>query len=459
MLTLSSPTKASLSQMLMLLYCSSMAVAEWQCRTVEVGDHYPSGGATTGLISDAVRSVQIRFDDSAANYTCDCGGSPMPGCGQWNKLWGASRCGHTHHHHLDSDRFVWRMADSSTVEIAAYAYSLGVKPYSPPDANLLQVFSVRLTPGQTYTLKMTRSLTTTVYEVFDNDASSPALESKTVNHGNECTNFAEGYNLGFYFGGSCTAGSEVEACYDNDSAANSGCLTVVNYCLELDASTAFGLLGHLTRTPSCSNIQTSLLSQAVPLLATNPDGVEDVLYSLLDSQTADFCNCLIGLDVAGIDAFYPTSGCSLGPFTSGDLINMCSEISLNVTDNLCEKSCASAGAQFYGDIDSGVCCSCLDGNYAIECPDELPEQREPGPCPTASPTVAPTEGGINQNPNPSGSSDDDDSTTTTAIIVVVVVVVLLLGVLAVVIIKKRGNQQDATPENQEATFTGTPEGF
>ena len=64
----------------------------------------------------------------------------------WNKLWGYSRCGFSHHH-KDSDRFVWRRAqdciDYSTVvegeiencpqagmvEIAAYTYDDGLKPY------------------------------------------------------------------------------------------------------------------------------------------------------------------------------------------------------------------------------------------------------------------------------------------------------------------------------------------
>jgi hypothetical protein len=43
---------------------------------------------------------------------------------------------------FSSDRFVWRRFNTTSeglVSIAAYAYDEGVKPYSPPNPNLLQV--------------------------------------------------------------------------------------------------------------------------------------------------------------------------------------------------------------------------------------------------------------------------------------------------------------------------------
>ena len=77
-----------------------------------------------GFVDAEVRTVQIRFGASSAAYACNCTAEPYPGCmGSWNKLWGSSRCGYSHPHHQDSDRFVWRRRtlNSSNIAIAAYS--------------------------------------------------------------------------------------------------------------------------------------------------------------------------------------------------------------------------------------------------------------------------------------------------------------------------------------------------
>jgi hypothetical protein len=100
----------------------------------------------------------------------------------WNKLFGGSRCGKFHMHHLDSDRFVWRRSvrnfnlkniffnlfnlnlmvqqecliyngdyivgqksdcpQANLIEIGAYAYDLGNEPFK--NSSLFQEFSTRL---------------------------------------------------------------------------------------------------------------------------------------------------------------------------------------------------------------------------------------------------------------------------------------------------------------------------
>jgi hypothetical protein len=115
------------------------------------------------------------------------------------------------------------------VSIAAYAYDKGVKPYSPPDPNLLQPFDTPLAVGKRYLLSMVRSLSRTMYELREPvspEAPCPTqnggicwnfLEAKAVLHANHCLHYGEGYNLGFYYGGQCAAPQKVTACYANES--------------------------------------------------------------------------------------------------------------------------------------------------------------------------------------------------------------------------------------------------
>ena len=98
--------------------------SNFACRTVSPGDHYAAPVLPVGFVDTEVRTVQIRFDPSAAAYACNCTAEPYPGCmGSWNKLWGSSRCGYSHPHHQDSDRFVWRRRALNSSDIAIAAYS------------------------------------------------------------------------------------------------------------------------------------------------------------------------------------------------------------------------------------------------------------------------------------------------------------------------------------------------
>lgn len=117
---------------------------------------------------------KVTFNFNCANYTCT--GCPAEASCQanWNKLWGKSRCGFLNPHHIgiamtatihhhddhyhqhitiimgdhgincvswwhvciecewvDSDRFAWRrhLTMDNQIELAAYSYDKGVKPY------------------------------------------------------------------------------------------------------------------------------------------------------------------------------------------------------------------------------------------------------------------------------------------------------------------------------------------
>ena len=98
-----------------------------------------------------------------------------------------------------------------------FSYDNGVKPYDPPNANLLQPFSTILHPNVAYTLKLDLSdPSNTIYELN----SSNIHERKVVKHANNCSSAQEGYELYLYFGGQCTAPSTVTVCYTNESSSN-----------------------------------------------------------------------------------------------------------------------------------------------------------------------------------------------------------------------------------------------
>lgn len=181
----------------------------FSCETVGAGSHYAgllNLPTLLGLVSLSSRTQAVRFDASTiAEYpgTFGCASS-------WSKLWGASRCGFFHPHQLDSDRFVWRRA-SDSIEIAAYAYDDGKRPYGPDDPNLLQPFGTHLAVGTTYTLGLDVAPSQTAYTI--GDANGTVLETRTVAHGHACANAADGYKLGLYFGGSCAAPSPQTVCY------------------------------------------------------------------------------------------------------------------------------------------------------------------------------------------------------------------------------------------------------
>jgi hypothetical protein len=103
----------------------------------------------------------------------------------------------------------------TTIELAAYAYDTGVRPYSPTNANLLQEFNTAVVPSTTYVIGMDITPGATVYSIAE--PTGAVLESKTVLHENACSRADEGYRLSMYFGGQCRAPSAVTVCYENEN--------------------------------------------------------------------------------------------------------------------------------------------------------------------------------------------------------------------------------------------------
>ena len=195
------------------------------CRDVLKGRHYFEGhDIVPAFVNATVRSVTVTFHADSVAYRCDCSAEPFPSCMySWNKLWGSSRCGFAHPHHLDSDRFVWRrqmqpdgITPGSMIEIAAYSYDDGSNPYNPPDTNLLQPFTTILQPDVPYNLSLNLSdPSKTIFTLI----AETVRESKTVEHTNACKRAAEGYRLSLYFGGQCRAPSNVTVCYNDEDPA------------------------------------------------------------------------------------------------------------------------------------------------------------------------------------------------------------------------------------------------
>ena len=203
-------TSISPRQRLILTQPMALTSDTFSCETVAAGNHYPGQldmPTALGPETRATREQFVRFDaNAAAPYPVDFGCATS-----WSKLWGASRCGLMHPHHKNSDRFVWRRASDVALEIAAYAYDDGVRPYSPDNPNLLQPFATRLAVGAVYRLGLEVAPASTLYTL--RDVNGTTLENKTVHHANACVNAATGYKLGLYFGGSCAAPYEVTVCY------------------------------------------------------------------------------------------------------------------------------------------------------------------------------------------------------------------------------------------------------
>ena len=207
---------------LLILLCALPASAEMPhegttpteiCRTVKTGAHESTPYTLPGFVDAAERSIDVRFLPNAADYACGCAVEPVDSCNtsSWNKLWGSSRCGYTHSHHQDSDRFVWRRAVvAGQIEIATYSYDGGKKPYSPPDPHLLQPFSTLLATNVSYQLRMHVGAVNTSFVL---GRAGATLETKVNQHANACAKATMGYKLGFFFGGQCSAPQPVTACY------------------------------------------------------------------------------------------------------------------------------------------------------------------------------------------------------------------------------------------------------
>ncbi|UJR31656.1 hypothetical protein I4U23_019137 [Adineta vaga] len=201
-----------------------------QCRSVKQGAHYTSLIPFHGLKSDAVISTRVRFDRSSARYLFPSTDPKGQLCTtSWNKLWGACRCGYITSNHKDSDRFVFRRAQSCVrfadgrvasedtdcpeiddIEIAAYAYDNSLKPFEH-QGTLLKEFQTKLKIDTWYKVTLTFEETKTTYQLFaDNDQ---LLETQEITH-RQCKDYKLGMMQDLYFGGQCPAPQAVSVCYE-----------------------------------------------------------------------------------------------------------------------------------------------------------------------------------------------------------------------------------------------------
>lgn len=170
--------------------------------------------------------MKATFSQSAASYR---GGSCFSNTVEyydWNKLWGKARCGYSHNHQQDSDRFVWRrlqdyhspancggLANCTGIQIGTYSYDDGTTPYPNENWALSKTFTTILQPDVAFILGMESFADGTVlHSLYTEDWA--LLESKTNAHSNLCTNYEQGSVLGLYFGGTCTAPDDITVTYE-----------------------------------------------------------------------------------------------------------------------------------------------------------------------------------------------------------------------------------------------------
>jgi hypothetical protein len=207
--------------------------AKESCHTVKEGAHYSSLIPFHGFTNTDVQFSWIKFDRSSAKYLFKPDDNKGHLCStSWNKLFGSARCGLINDPHKDSDRFVWRRAQSclkfngeyvvgekedcveaDLIELAAYAYDNGDKPFEN-QGRLLKEFKYKVKVNEWYGYRLRIYRTFTVYELLD--LNENILESISIDH-RDCGNFYnQGTNLRFYFGGQCPAPSQVDACYKTE---------------------------------------------------------------------------------------------------------------------------------------------------------------------------------------------------------------------------------------------------
>lgn len=178
-----------------------LAGARWKCQRVWPGFHR-SVPPSYGLNFQTDLQRDFRFDIfTPYELGPDCQSD-------WNKLWGQSRC--ARHHHQDSDRFVWRQhAETGNIEIAAYSYDNGDKPFQN-QGRLLKAFTTVIEPGQEVQSKMHLMQNATLFSLKPLNGTE---ETILIEHPNECSNYRIGYKLFLYWGGNCRAPSKVKVCF------------------------------------------------------------------------------------------------------------------------------------------------------------------------------------------------------------------------------------------------------
>lgn len=213
------------------------------CKSVQQGHYYANALNVPDFLGfrSGDQEATVTFHSNAVEYLFP----PDPICSgdegdvscymcqiSWNKLYGASRCGSSQPHHQDSDRFVWRRhpdcvrhtgdvvlgevencSKSGQIQLAAAAYDGGVRPYG--NDSLFYQFDTAVRVGVPLTLRLSYAQDSTFYSLLDAPGGA-VIESHVIQH-RSCDKYAQGYNLGLYFGGQCAepGADGVTVCYED----------------------------------------------------------------------------------------------------------------------------------------------------------------------------------------------------------------------------------------------------
>ena len=188
---------------------------------VNFNENYSNkSGLSWGTNDDATMSVLVSLSESASlyncsnkeNYSCD---DTLGWMYDWNKLWGKSRCGDYTTYHQNSDRFTFRRCSDSScdayienqnrIQIGAYSYDDGNKPYDGKHPDLMKTFQNTILPNTKYNLTLNMNINgTSTFILSDKDGSH--IETQYITHNKTCEkNFSKGLLTALYFGGSCRA--------------------------------------------------------------------------------------------------------------------------------------------------------------------------------------------------------------------------------------------------------------
>lgn len=193
---------------------------------VKVNDHYSNKTNIAWGINDADEmSVLVKLSLSAATYnfsntdtyTCEDTTGWMY---DWNKLWGKSRCGDYASYHKNSDRFVFRRCSDSScdgyienenrIQLGAYSYDDSNKPYDGLHPDLIKTFTNTIKPDQYYNLTLVMNESgLSSFILSDPYNNNEMIETQYITHNKTCKNFSKGLLAGLYFGGTCTASTEI----------------------------------------------------------------------------------------------------------------------------------------------------------------------------------------------------------------------------------------------------------
>jgi hypothetical protein len=162
---------------------------------------------------------RIKFSANCAKYLFNPDDEKGHLCStSWNKLYGTVRCGIFNSNHKDSDRFVWRRAQSclkfsspyvigehedcaerDVIELAAYTYDNGDIPYeSQNQGRLLKIFQTKVKVETWYIYKILIKQLYSEYQLLDNDEN--LLESVTIYHRDCGSSYYSGFTQNLYFG-------------------------------------------------------------------------------------------------------------------------------------------------------------------------------------------------------------------------------------------------------------------